>query len=317
MSRVIQKGATDRSVIMRAIDSTDGTPETGFAYNTSGIDLWYRREGGAVVSITEATLSAVDSAHSDGGVIHIRDGYFRLDAPDAAFATGANSVMFGGTATGMIICGTEIQLVNYNPEDGVRLGLTALPNAAADAAGGLPISDAGALDLDTQLATLTNGTYGLSAIENLVDDLESRLTATRAGYLDNLSAGAVALASVCTEARLSELASANIPADIDTLISRLTALRAGYLDKLNITGDVAGATPLATMQGNVTDILADTAEIQAELADGGRTDLILDAILSDTNELQTDWHDGGRLDLLLDTAQNVGTIKVWNGTGWE
>jgi len=32
--------------------------------------------------------------------------------------------------------------------DGVRMGLSALPNAAADAAGGLPISDAGGLDLD-------------------------------------------------------------------------------------------------------------------------------------------------------------------------
>jgi hypothetical protein len=364
MSRVIQKGATDRSVIMRAIDSTNGTPETGFAYNTAGIDLWYRREGGSVVSITEATLSAVDSAHSDGGVIHIRDGYFRLDAPDAAFATGANSVMFGGTATGMIICGTEIQLVNYNPEDGVRLGLTALPNAAADAAGGLPISDAGALDLDTQLATLTNGTYGLSAIETLVDDLESRLTATRAGYLDNLSAGAVALASVCTEARLAELAAANIPADIDTLISRLTALRAGYLDNLSAgavalasgvtvstnndkTGYSLSTTPptaaqvRAEIDSNSTQlaaivadtnelqtdmanggrvdllidaILADTAEIQAELADGGRTDLILDAILTDTNELQTDWANGGRLDLLLDAAGAGGDATAANQT---
>lgn len=45
------------------------------------------------------------------------------------------------------------------------------------------------------LALLKNATYGLSALETLVNDLESRLTAARAGYLDNLSAGAVALAS--------------------------------------------------------------------------------------------------------------------------
>lgn len=55
------------------------------------------------------------------------------------------------------------------------------------------------------LALLKNGTYGLSAIETLVDDLESRLTVVRAGYLDNLSVGAVALSSVCTEARLNRL----------------------------------------------------------------------------------------------------------------
>jgi hypothetical protein len=287
-------------------------------------------------------------ASPSGAVSEIGNGWYAI-AGNASDRDTLGELLIHATGTGADPVDDRYMIVAYDPFDSVRLGLTALPNAAADAAGGLPISDEGGLDLDTQLATLTNGTYGLSAIETLVDDLESRLTATRAGYLDqlehihddtnnaynntqtlvsrlssdragyldNLSGGAVALASVCTEARLAELASANIPADIDTLISRLTALRAGYLDKLNITGDVAGATPLATMQGNVTDILADTAEIQTELADGGRTDLILDAILSDTNELQTDWHDGGRLDLLLDTAQNVGTIKVWNGTGWE
>jgi hypothetical protein len=63
-------------------------------------------------------------------------------------------------------------------------------------------------------------------------------------------------------------------------------------------------------------IVADTAEIQAELADGGRTDLILDAILADTNELQTDFHDGGRLDTKLDEAKNTGVLKVWNGSEW-
>jgi len=36
---------------------------------------------------------------------------------------------------------------------------------------------------------LKNETYGLSAIETLIDDLEGRLTATRAGYLDELDFG--------------------------------------------------------------------------------------------------------------------------------
>jgi hypothetical protein len=39
-------------------------------------------------------------------------------------------------------------------DDSVRAGLTALPNAAADAAGGLPISDAGGLDLDAMKASV-------------------------------------------------------------------------------------------------------------------------------------------------------------------
>jgi hypothetical protein len=117
-------------------------------WNTSGIDLWYRRESSALVSITEATLAALTTAHTDGGFLHIGNGEYRLDLPDAAFATGANHVDIGGTVTGMIVEGGRVRLVDYDPEDTVRLGLTALPNAAADAAGGLPISDVGGLNLD-------------------------------------------------------------------------------------------------------------------------------------------------------------------------
>ncbi len=125
---IVKKGSTDRSVCIRIIDSTDGTPETGVVFNTSGIDLWYRREGAAVSSITEATLAALTTAHSDGGFLHVSHGYYRLDLPDAAFATGANYVDIGGTVTGMVVIGGRVRLVDYDPEDTVRLGLTALPN---------------------------------------------------------------------------------------------------------------------------------------------------------------------------------------------
>ncbi|HLP41563.1 MAG TPA: hypothetical protein VK465_08665 [Fibrobacteria bacterium] len=58
--------------------------------------------------------------------------------------------------------------------------------------------------VDSILALLQDGTVGLAAIESLVDELETRLTAVRAGYMDNLSAGAVALDStVAKEATLA------------------------------------------------------------------------------------------------------------------
>lgn len=52
--------------------------------------------------------------------------------------------------------------------------------------------------------------------------------------------------------------------------------------------------------GQEADILADTNELQTDWKNGGRLDLIVDAILADTGELQTDWANGGRLDLLID-----------------
>jgi hypothetical protein len=149
---LIKAGKTDVSVVIRIIDSTDGTPETGVAYNTSGIALEYRREGATSTAITEADLAGLDSAHADGGFKHIGNGYYRLDLPDAACAVNVTGVLVHGVVTGMVVIGCYIQLVTFDPFDTVRLGLTALPNAAADAAGGLPISDAGGLDLDAKLA---------------------------------------------------------------------------------------------------------------------------------------------------------------------
>lgn len=144
ITRQILAGTIDVSVVIRIIDSTDGTPETGVVYNTSGIDLAYRRELAASVAITEATLAALTTAHADGGFLHIGNGYYRLDLPDAACAAGVTGVLIHGIVTGMVVIGTYVELVAFNPYDAVRLGLTALPNAAAEAAGGLYTRGTGA-----------------------------------------------------------------------------------------------------------------------------------------------------------------------------
>jgi len=146
-------GTVDVSVVVRIIDSTDGTPELGVVAATAGLVLEYRRELEAEVSLATITdLAALTTAHTDKGMLHIGDGYYRVDLPDAACATGQVGVLVHGVATGMVVIGCYLQLVTFDPFDTVRLGLTALPNAAADAAGGLPISDAGGLDLDAKLA---------------------------------------------------------------------------------------------------------------------------------------------------------------------
>jgi len=113
---IVKKGSVDRSVLLRIVDSVDGTPETGVVFNTSGIDLWYRREGAARTAVTEATLAALTTAHSDGGFLHVSDGYYRFDLPDAAFATGANYVDVGGTVTGMVVVGGRVRLVDFDLE---------------------------------------------------------------------------------------------------------------------------------------------------------------------------------------------------------
>lgn len=143
------KGTTDYSVELKIIDEGDGSVEQGVTSAQAGLNFWYRREGAVITNFaTEGDLTALNDAHSDEDFLHIDDGVYRVDLPDAAVASGADYVYVGGTATGMIVIGGRVKLTDVDMNDSVRAGMTALPNAAADAAGGLPISDAGGLDLD-------------------------------------------------------------------------------------------------------------------------------------------------------------------------
>ena len=112
------------------------------------------------------------------------------------------------------------------------------------------------------------------------------------------------------------------------------------------TGVTVGADVVA-LKGETVTILADTNELQTDWVNGGRLDLIVDAILvdtgttlddkldiiqldvtdvlvdtsttldgnitsilADTNELQEDWADGGRLDVILDAASAPSAATV-------
>ena len=215
---IVTKATLNQSITLRIVDSTDGTPETGVISTTTGIDMWYRREAATFTAITEATLAALTTAHTDGGIRHIRDGWYRLDVPDAAFATGVDGVQIGGTLTGMVVHAPYVQLSDADMFDGVRLGLTALPNAAADAAGGLPLSDDGGLDIDAVAVIATAvGTDGTNLTEaggtgdqltainlpNQTMDIVGSITGNLSGSVGSVTAGVTLAAGAVTDASLA------------------------------------------------------------------------------------------------------------------
>lgn len=115
MSQKIIGGSTSQSVVVRIVDSADGTPEEAVTKDTAGLSIWYRRAGGVVVAATpDNDLATADAAWVAKGIIHLDDGYYRYDPPDAAFANGVASVLIGGTATDMVVIGALVTL-----EDGV------------------------------------------------------------------------------------------------------------------------------------------------------------------------------------------------------
>lgn len=164
MKQVMKLGVTDRTVLVFIPDpaSTDGSGKTGLTH--ADLTVSYTRvETDNDVVVTDvtsslSTLSALTDAHTDWGVKEVSNtlapGLYRIDCADAVFASGAWSAVVYVMITSSAAAASPMEfiLVAYDPLDGVRLGLTALPNAAADAAGGLPISDAGGLDLDALLS---------------------------------------------------------------------------------------------------------------------------------------------------------------------
>lgn len=257
MSRPITKGATDQSTVIRIVDSADGTPETGVTSATSGLDLKYRREGAAAVSLTESDLAAVDSAHSDGGIIHIGGGYYRVDLPDAAVASGANGVLVFGTVTGMVVIAAYHQLTGVDQYDAVRGGMTALPNAAADAPGGLPISDAGGLDLDAKIGALTYGTANRVNVQ--VYGVESNaITAASIAADAGTEIGTAVWASATRT--LTALDEDSTTLDIDTTIRQALGLTDNNLDtRLTVLEEAAYLlrTTIASLSSQTSFTLTD------------------------------------------------------------
>jgi hypothetical protein len=153
--------------IMPLLDDTDfKTRETTVAYNAAGMDLvWnFVTTGGGFTqtAVTPTTAGTYDWTHQG-------DGMYTIEIPASGGASINNDTegygWFTGLATGVLpwrgpIIGFRASGLNDALIDSAwsatrGLAGTALPNAAADAAGGLPISDAGGLDLDAKIGALT------------------------------------------------------------------------------------------------------------------------------------------------------------------
>ena len=160
----VKAGSTSRREYVLILDSTStaGAGDTGLLYNTSGLKAYYIRPGGSSTAITLATQT-VTGAYSSGGFVEVdatnMPGIYRFDVPDAVFAAGVDHaiVMLSG-ATGMAPVALEYDLVAYDPQDTVRLGLTALPNVASGSAGAIITSGTGTAQLSTTSGNVTVGT---------------------------------------------------------------------------------------------------------------------------------------------------------------
>lgn len=159
---------------------------------------------------------------------------------------------------------TATQAVNVTQIGGVAQSATDLKDFA-DAGYDPATHKVQGLVLADTVTTCTTTTTNTDMVD--LSTLEARLSAARAGYLD-------------------ELAAANIPTDIANVKAETALI-------------VADTNELQTdwHDGGRLDLILDACATEA----GGN----LAAVLADTNELQGDWVNGGRLDLLLDAVKAV------------
>ena len=141
MSYQIKNGSTAYPLVFMMVDSADHvTGKTGLS--------------------PTVTLSKAGAAFASpsGAVTEIGSGWYRV----AGNATDSNTngpLILHATATGADPTDALYEVVAYDPQDTVRLGLTAMPNAASGSAGAIITSGTGTAQLK-----VTSGIVDLPAI---------------------------------------------------------------------------------------------------------------------------------------------------------
>jgi hypothetical protein len=172
MKLQVKKGTTSKRIFIAIRDSSSTTGAYKTGLTSSNLLASYSREDDGNAGATAISLSAgTRGTWSSGGIVEkdssAAKGDYELGIPNAALVAGSNVVtitVYDAGSNNVALLKIEIQLVDYDPQDSVRLGLTALPNAPANAAGGLPVSIAGALDLDEMNADIEAIQTGVAAI---------------------------------------------------------------------------------------------------------------------------------------------------------
>ncbi len=228
---MVKRGVVDFAV------GADWTPATG--------DVKVSKDGGAAANI--ATLPAAVAMGNTA--------YWEFVFSGTELSCGTLAVTIADSATKAVedqsflieTFGNASALYPMDWSDVVRMGLTALPNAAANAAGGLPISIAGALDLDemnADIEAIQTSTAGLTyTVSNKVDANTLAIGGTTQTAAD--------VGSVVTENG----------ADVDELITTIGAAGAG-LTAIPLAGDFSATMKTSLQTAADAAITANTLAIE-------------------------------------------------------
>ena len=254
--RKILAGTTSLMLPIFIQDTTSpvGAGLGSLVYNSSGLAARYRRQGSSAwtsITLATATVGTFTSGgfkEDTGGTT----GSYEVGVPDAAVASGAAWVIveyYG--VTNMLPVRIEFELDAINYQDGVRAGLTSLPNAAAEASGGLYTrgTGAGQINQDANGRINTNVTaFGGSAgtfSGGRPEVNTSHWGGTAIASANVLIDGAITAAKIATDA----ITDAKVAGDV-TIASVTGAVGSVTGSVGSVTGNVGGNIA-GNVNGNV------------------------------------------------------------------
>lgn len=279
---------TDRTIPIFIPDpaSTTGQGKTGLvaANLTAG---YTRYETDNDVIHTDGTsslnnLANLTAAHNDWGWLEVSStlapGEYRFDLPDAVFASGAwyctvYVMITSGTAAATV---KAFRLVAVNALDGVRQGMTALPNAVPGEAGGGFIAGTNAATTITTALTTTftgNLTGSAASVTGAVGSVAGNVGGNVTGSVGSvvgdtpqtgdsfarigaLGAGLTALASQASVNTIDDFLDTEIAAILAAVDTEVAAIKA-KTDSLTFT--VAGQVDSNLQAINDVALLGDGA----------------------------------------------------------
>jgi len=320
--------------IFPLIDDTDfKTIEAAVAYNETGLALiWnFCTTAGAQTATSVTPTSGGDYDWTDQGT----NGLYSIEIPASGGASANNDTegfgWFTGVAEGILpwrgpVIGFRAAGLNnilidsaYSATRG--LAGTALPDAAADAAGGLPISDAGGLDLDAMntnindIETDTGTTLPatLSTIEGKIDTVDTNVDTILVDTADMqpkigtpvaLDGGAATLGGM-----LTKMADDNGGADFDAGTDSLQEIRDHIGDGTNLTEAGGDGDHLTAVPWNA----AWDAEVQSEVQDAleaNNLDHLMKTAVANNADMTTEVTDGSVLSNIMTKGSDTSDFTV-------
>lgn len=136
LSRVVGSTSQILEIFVQDSSSTAGAGLAGLAFGTSGLTGYYKRNtASSSTAITLATATV--GTWATGGFKEVdathMPGVYEFDPPNAALASGADSVvfyLFGAANMAPVVL--EVELTAVNNQDAVRFGLSSLPNGPTE-----------------------------------------------------------------------------------------------------------------------------------------------------------------------------------------